>query len=157
MNSKLLCPKCGTYIDEHEAGRCLDAWVAVDVMRIDIEQMIRTRFIEYRRYNAGRGMSGREEYSDKYRDRMLRLSLARYSTDIAAAWQVVEKVRDSGLCPTVYWDDGDDKPDCAGWQACMAYYGNTEDEFRLYDGWASTASLASCRAAIKAVSNATNS
>ena len=136
MNNKLNCPECGVEIDEHDAGRCLDAWVAEKIM--DDNPHWLGDGIEVNILSIGE--SGDE--------------VLHYSTNIAAAWQVVEKMRDSGLCPTVYWDDGDDIPDCTGWQVCMAHYGNTEDEFRLYDGWASTAPLAICRAAIKAVSNA---
>ena len=32
MTDELNCPECGVEVDEHEAGRCLDRWVAKDVM-----------------------------------------------------------------------------------------------------------------------------
>ena len=32
MSDKIKCPTCGVEIDEHSAGRCLDAWVASVVM-----------------------------------------------------------------------------------------------------------------------------
>ena len=53
------CPNCKTEIDEHEASRCLDAWVAKAVM--------------------GEAVLKFDEYLSPY---------SRYSTDIAAAWEV---------------------------------------------------------------------
>jgi hypothetical protein len=40
MSSELKCPYCGTHIDEHEATRCLDAWVANKVLGIYVRKSV---------------------------------------------------------------------------------------------------------------------
>jgi hypothetical protein len=70
------CPHCGTEVDEHEAKRCLSAWVHADVM--------------------GRKLPDHNWETDTYCD-----CLPDYSTDIAAAWGVlghwIEKMDDKYL------------------------------------------------------------
>lgn len=75
----------------------------------------------------------------------------RYSTDIVAAWAVVEKLRAGGIYFTIrtdiIWDvtlwDGNE----GTWNA-----GGCQDKW-LVDVQAKTAPLAICRAALKAASN----
>ena len=64
MMDKLHCPECGVHIDEHPAGRCLDVWVAETIGNKAV-------------YEFPPGVMN---------------NLPRYSTDIAAAWKVVEKI-----------------------------------------------------------------
>ena len=74
MTDKLCCPECGTHIDEHPKGRCLDAWAGEDVMGYDYtgnKPELKERWI------------GRPD---------------RYSSRIAAAWVLVEKVADLHGC-----------------------------------------------------------
>ena len=87
------CPVCNTDIDNHPANRCLDAWVAEKVMGWDLDKVAREEFISYRRHNTGIGMTGQEEYNEKQsRDRMLMLTIPYYSTDITAAWKVIDRL-----------------------------------------------------------------
>jgi hypothetical protein len=69
-----------------------------------------------------------------------------YSTDIAAAWEVVEKMRADGNEPDV-WVDGD-----GDWR-CSVFVGEPPKEFSWY---APTAPLAICRAALLAVNGDNN-
>lgn len=76
------CPHCGTHIDEHPASRCLDAWVADDIF----------------------GGSANPDnvlwyWWDSSDDEGKRVVLGvhlfagpKFSTDIAAAWQVLGKM-----------------------------------------------------------------
>ena len=134
------CPHCKTEIDEHEAGRCLDAWVAEAVMGAKwTEQENVCRIL----WNADGVEMIMEEWSEK--DWVpSTASLPQYSTDIAAAWDVVEKVctweaedsvlklRGQGPSPEIL-----DEPD--GWY---------DVELGRRSGSAATAPLAICRAAL---------
>jgi len=112
------CPHCDTPIDEHPANRCLDAWVAEAVMGLtyvffDVELLER----------ASQGRMA-----------------AYYSTDIAAAWQIIEKLRKQDMYYKLGFN-GDGLP----------YYieaGFYEETLARAD----TAPLAICIAAIKALS-----
>jgi len=72
----LLCPHCDTSVDEHDSGRCLDAWVAEAVMGLDVHK-------PHEAVAAFRG-----QFSVGKHD----MPLLRYSIDIAAAWEVVGRV-----------------------------------------------------------------
>ena len=73
------CPHCGVHIDEHPASRCLDAWVAVDVMEL-----------------AGVGLDSVGDFQYLHSpDRPHFVS--EYSTDIAAAWEVEQKIEELKL------------------------------------------------------------
>jgi len=117
---EIRCPHCDTSVDEHEAGRCLDAWVAEDLMGW-------TRSVAGNypwQMTPPHGLVGR-----------LKVYLVpKYSTDIAAAWEVVGRVREGkGNCDMqwrVEW----------GFSFGSDFY-----------SWAPTAPLAICRAALKAV------
>jgi hypothetical protein len=71
------CPECKVHVDEHEAGRCMDAWVAEKVMD---EQ----------------GWNWHGAFGHK-RERVVAYETLHYSTDIAAAWKVVEKMENLGF------------------------------------------------------------
>jgi hypothetical protein len=77
----------------------------------------------------------------------------RYSTDIAAAWSVMEKMRerDACWCPNIFWDDMDGLAD-GEWSCAMTYYSDLPEEFRQYEALGgNNPSLAICRAALLAV------
>ena len=117
------CPHCDTPIDEHEASRCLDAWV--DFVVFGAEPRI---------------MSNGQIVGRKF-----------FSTDIAAAWEMVEQ-----LCS---WKRDDNMLTLKG-------QGPTPEHPDEQEGWydaeiagaagkweslnADTAPLAICRAALKA-------
>ena len=69
-----------------------------------------------------------------------------YSTDIAAAWRVVEAMRVAGWYTKV--EDGHDGPPSEnprGWHCRVSR------AYDWFEGWADTAPLAICRAALAAV------
>ena len=140
MNSKLLCPKCGVEIDEHEAGRCLDAWIHGFVMG----KPVYTQDELAERNERGCGfiivtMVGGKIVS--YDDALM----PRYSTDIAPAWKVMERTsKITGATVRL-------RIHPSGFYCVQT--------IRLVGKWlcCETMPLASCRTAIKAVSNATNS
>ena len=74
----------------------------------------------------------------------------RYSTDIAAAWTVVEKMKDSVVTPDLFaiTYDSDVKLWTAGIQEFFSYEGHY---FGKYYAKEKTAPLAICKAALKAV------
>ena len=74
------------------------------------------------------------------------------STDISAAWDVVEKMReiDHYICPQIYWDDQDGlEPGC--WVAEFNRYAKKINDYRHFEAVANTAPLAICRAALLTV------
>lgn len=80
---------------------------------------------------------------------VVRKYMRHYSTDISAAWEVVEKLRSDRLWFTMMQDNTDIwdvklwRGESKGWFPTVEYYGN-----------APTAPLAICRAALKAVDHA---
>ena len=125
------CPHCGVSIDEHEASLCLNAWVAETVMdcgKVGVCFMLNDK---------------RPSESFTTSNHPLR-----YSIDIAAAWEVA-KLRGISVIPTH-----------TGW---LAGRFDLDQEFLdpdtgIIDGHfsqgysgATTAQLAICRAALKAV------
>jgi hypothetical protein len=75
-----------------------------------------------------------------------------YSTDIAAAWGVIERLMklDSHWSPGVNWDDGDGDGNPM-WIASFTYYGEDESQFQQNEVWNKSAPLAICHAALLAV------
>ena len=120
--AELKCPHCGTPIDEHEATRCLDAWIAQSVLGIPV------RFEAI----ASGPLWVESEWAGK-------VPLEAYSSDIAAAWHVVEKAYIHTIRIVV--SAKDDSP--AEWQAEGHVLSTTW-------GLAETMPLAVCRAALKA-------
>ena len=125
QTKELTCPHCETEISEHEAGRCLDAWVAEVAMG---ELALRAPSPIY----VGRFdwvMKG-DWYVASEQDGPYRVP--HYSTDIAAAWEVVGRMGSMWMDATV--------PNMG-----------IDVEFKKgKKGTASTAPLAICRAALKA-------
>ena len=124
------CPHWDTSVDEHEAGRCLDAWVAEDIMGKKISDSFPgvVGMIEDRRV-AGVGVG-------KW--------IRPYSTDIAAAWEVVER---GGIWEIKYVniDALELKP--GTWQTLVKFL--TKDS--ATKAYGETVPLAICRAALKSV------
>lgn len=119
------CPHCNVHIDEHPASRCLDAWVARGVM--DWMLVITHDDVDW-------------VCADSEGQRRL---IPAYSTDIAAAWEVVEKL--SQYC---YVDIG---VDVSGAQVQIDVNDNGEWQLAFVESTrADTAPLAISRAAIKA-------
>lgn len=132
------CPHCETPIEEHKAERCLDAWVAEYVMGLC------SHFLEF-------------EWTDEKGDRYCECKkcgetikhpeLKIYSTDISAAWRVIEAMNNEQIQGHVGPTRLHRLKQCSGtsWGVIWCSdFGYTEEVF------ASTASLAICRAAIKA-------
>ena len=134
--TNLLCPHCDTSVDEHEAGRCLDAWVAEAVMGWRWEPA-KDGWLVFT--PDGEEVAWLETYGGYG---------PKYSTDIVAAWEVVG-CSSLSLVKTK-----------EGWLA--GQYDLEEEyldvEFGVIDGrfsrgyaTADIAPLAICRAALKAM------
>ena len=124
------CPHCNTRIDEHEANRCLDAWVAEAVMGWKIRNNPDIpSIVEYWDGTLLTGLKYEYWREPPY-----------FSDDIAAAWEVVGRLygRNGGYFMLERFDSelGGD------WRTVLG----VED----IDGVAPSAPLAICRAAIKA-------
>jgi hypothetical protein len=151
VTDKLHCPTCGVHIDEHEATRCMDWWIecrlfgasfvpknteipvptvsAIGVYRLSNETA-RTAYDCYR-LAGGKYVQGT-------------IPRKRYSSNIADAWDVVEKTKlfiGYSFCQS--WN---------GSRYLVTYFVRDDDEC-YHETYASapTAPLAICRAAIKAV------
>lgn len=123
-------------IDEMEAGREMDALVASKVFDYFVIQH------EYRVYEGDQEMK-EIEYLVK------NIRVPEYSTDIAAAWMVLQKFCD---------EESHNYPQdvCLEWNGFKWFcYVNTEQMLNVLreprDGRAPSAPLAICRAALKAV------
>ena len=75
--------------------------------------------------------------------------LPHYSTNMSAAWEVVEKIKDwgEGWCPQIYWDDNDGL-EPGEWVAEFNKYWEAENDYRHFEAVADTAPLAICCAAL---------
>ena len=138
-------------IDKLEAGRELDALVAEKVMgwtwcagpRPFDGMIMRWLFAP-----------GKEKLSlAKGNEPMGSLSMPHYSTDVAAAWEVVERLVDDGHCPGLIFDDnGHWALPLEGTQNCPMGPGPQDIATSFFieaDMWAETAPLAICRAALR--------
>ena len=135
---EIRCPNCDTSVDEHDSGRCLDAWVSEVV------------FGEPAKWWEVPG-----HRHDYWKDTGTVITeLSHYSTDIAAAWEVVEKLGFSIWCaggPDVwewgagYWDWEDGKQDL------LVYVLEDNAASERLSPISATAHLAICRAALKAM------
>ncbi len=115
------CPHCETEIDEHEANRCLDAWVAEAVMGWERSRHLGNWIFE--------GMDDARYVMQQH--------LPLFSTSIAAAWEVV------GRMPGMVRIEG---PYNDGWEV-----GSVDDMYEWEFLSRASAPLAICRAALKAV------
>lgn len=76
------CPHCGVGIGEHEATRCLDQWVCAVVFEHKMETVDG--------YSVYHAIADKRFFGSSVRWE----PLPRYSTDISAAWEVLEWLRD---------------------------------------------------------------
>ena len=132
-------------IDRMEAGRELDALVAERVMdwRWLVSQVSGRRALfppDHAPEWFGRVADGSEPLTDQWDTR-----LPHYSTDIAAAWQVVEKMRER-------WPVVRLEVDVEGWRVEIHTDEGTPSYYRpVAEDYADTWPLAICRVALKAV------
>lgn len=124
-----------------KAGRELDAAVAEKVMGCTV---IRGDFGWLK---CGDGVTCAYPHASRDRDDQLSGELARYSTDIAAATTVTERLREHRI--TVYW-----RPETQKWQVMIARRPLSHDPFQLTlaNVTAPTLPLAICLAALEAIS-----
>ena len=131
MNN-LYCPECGVHVDEHEANACFDNWIALGPMGWE-------RMSEY---SYSPTWLDREDASFPtgkiYTWEPTSYPMFRPSTDIAAAWQVVEKMRKNGWAYEISLSD-------SGEEVCI-----WKNPLIDFSGYGEGIYLAICRAAIKA-------
>ena len=139
----------GISIDEMKAGRQLDALVAEKVMQLPgLERG------DGNKYCGIIGFAYPQSEGEYYcrRDGFLSDLIPCYSTDMAAAWQTVNEIKqDYQVCFVLE----DFQFDGKYWQA-MFKGGLNQDEGRwssLYYSFADTPELAICRAALKVATN----
>lgn len=142
------CPHCGTAIEEHEANACLDKWVCETAMRktplrvyIVTSDGGKTAAAQFRsQREAQRWMEAHPDFLDRPRSVSFRDECPPYSTSIAAAWEVVEKMNSRG-----FWSDASRDP--TGYVCCTFDSGK-----RVFISPKKTKDmpLAICRAAILA-------
>jgi len=135
------CPICGISILEHPANECLNAWVAEKVMGY-----MRLHFF-------GKDSWGERSYDDKFPscDCFTQVPSLDYSVDIAAAWKVVERIKERNWwndygCDIFieYWDTDE-------WLVCNRnFFSRKDDCLPTFFATAPTVPLAICRAAILA-------
>ena len=121
------CPHCETKVDQHEAGRCLDAWVAERVMEHDtFSEEVYGELLWYE--------------GDRSKNYVLPL----YSTEIAAAWEVRARLSDMWHPDYLFHLSG--PFDIDSWRV------QREDPFGSKPfATGATAEIAICRAALKSV------
>ena len=117
------CPHCGIHIDEHEAGRCLDAWV--------IEKAMNWWGISEEDGWFGWNYENEMEVYDW---------IPRVSTSISAAWEVVKKLNRSGYMVEII-------NDCVAWSVVFR---NIDTGKNFTSDWRASLETQICRAAIKA-------
>lgn len=127
------CPHCEIEISVHPASRCLDAWVSEAVMRMAMPDFV----LPY--ISSGPVAYCMTPKIESCLDYLGKILLP-YSTDIAAAWPVLEKAEIHTLRRIV--NPHDDDAD-SWWQAMVFLDPSTWGE-------APALELAICRAAIKA-------
>lgn len=126
------CPHCNKHIDEHEASRCFDAWVAAAVM-----DEIPFQPGKYQSHDCGDTWFLEAHYPN-YPGKLMPC----YSNGIVSMWEVIE-----WLAKTHYVDIGVDKH---GAQVQINILQGRRWEMIVESTRAETAPLAVCRAAIKA-------
>ena len=82
MTDKLCCPECGTHIDEHPKGLCLDAWAAKDVMGLPVK------------FHTDNPNNEKYFYLDIIGRDGICMDVEKYSERIADAWKLVKKIRE---------------------------------------------------------------
>ncbi len=147
------CPHCDTPIDEHEANRCLDAWVAETMMgykkRVFAGQSTDSLWDDERIFDVMESAGLTHTINDKA------VHVPQYSALIVAAWEVVLDY--TGRQYRV-WLEGEDGFDWSRWY-CAIYtptadpIGEGRDESGDLNIRLASAPLAICRAALKAVTH----
>ena len=129
---EIKCPHCDTSVDEHEAGRCLDAWVAEAVMG-----SAKPKHFAHTPAHVWDVVWEGEWFCELIYGEgdKCKWTPRHYSTDIAAAWEVV------GRFPNWVIDISRGK-----YVAYVEPEGHGKGE-----GHSNSAPLAICRAALKAV------
>ena len=147
MTNKLNCPECGVPVDEHDAGRCLDAWIHSLVMgkRVYTQDELAERNERGHSFIIVTTIDGEiVNYDDS--------TIPRYSTDIAPSQRVVNKLDDDGKIISLNVVNRFIP------KRQVVVVIEKEDETAIHNrryitGKALTPPLAICRAKIKAVSN----
>ena len=133
------CPRCNVHIDEHPASPCLNAWVAEAVMG-------------FKKYIFP-GQNPKSLWDDRdVFDRLIKMGFTHkdtagntvrvppFSTSIAAAWEVVKKLNQSGYIVEII-------NDCVAWSVV---FHNIDTDERFTSDWKTSLEVQICRAAIKA-------
>ena len=130
-------------IDKIKEGRKIDEIIADKIFELPQIRKVYLKLSYDLVYNV---------WADKPDKNCLYVSVPEYSTDIAEAWKVIEKVRqiDNCWCPNIYWDDNDGIGD-GFWVCNFIYYGKSEEEYKECQSHDKSASLAICRASLKAI------
>jgi hypothetical protein len=122
-------------INEMKADRQLDLLIA--------EQAMGAKWTMFGKRDMLESVN-QEDYAERWKDgKIVIRHLPHYSTDIKAAWEVVEKFHKDGYDPCVNFGSTFHVDE---WHACFYKGGH------YYDAYADTAPLAICRAALLAVS-----
>ena len=108
-------------VDEMQAGQELDALIATQIMGFKFPAVM-----------------GGSDLAAFY------ISIPDYSTDIAAAWRVMEKFHPSHICYLTRLQSG-------AWRVDLSYIAEDFDDNINFSAYDDAVSLAICRAALKAV------
>jgi len=149
------CPTCNVHIDEHPVSRCLDAWIATDVMGLDTSKHLEEVWEE------GYTEDGQDGWSDFVCPRCKATTrhgpnepcAKYYSASIAAAWEVWDKLTDNGWIVSVCLGNGSDGRKYASVQMSVDLFLKADLMARSatqMDARALTVPHVLCRAAIKA-------
>lgn len=122
------CPTCGLDIDEHPANRCLDAWVAGAVFKRQVkyvppEELPPAGKIDGVPILRRHGVWLLDDYDPEQDGITVSLwdvpasHVSHYSTDIVAAWKIVETLRcgwrgHAAACIDIKISDWVSRPDC---------------------------------------------
>ena len=134
----LNCPRCNKDVDEHEAGRCMDAWIAEAVMELPP----REHTFRYEEGNTPDGTDGWAGFQCSYCDAAVGSAapcLLYYSTQIADVWTVVDRLQ------------GEPEQFFFGIRRTPAVDGRWHVEFGALFAADENLCLAICRAALKSV------
>ena len=125
------CPHCDVRVDEHETSRCLDAWVAEDVMGWTKKKI---------KGSDGVTRTYWKSETKPYKE----LWQFSPSANIADTWEVVEKLNSSGHVVEII-------NDCVAWSVRFI---NIDTDKKYISDWKCSLETQICHAAIKAVHNA---
>ena len=150
------CPHCDIAITEHEASRCLDAWVAEVVMGWKPYRIIqynilyppsRQAFCDehpvlYREFDPEMSYEFDSEhfYDSRVPDGFTQPIVPAYGTSITDAWEVVEKLNSSGHVVEIV-------NDCVAWSVRFT---NLDSGKKYVSDWKCSLETQICRAALEA-------